>query len=161
MVLLLAYANFQDRLILALDIPLEVGEPLEPLDVGFSRPPPGKPITTVGRRRELDADLPVGPRNAQGKGVNTTVRTADLNWGGLDFGSLQCALDQQSARPARIKLPVEPGAIQWGLVGRTYQPELADAWSACARAFGNEADQDPLLEQSMFWVITHALNCFY
>jgi hypothetical protein len=39
LVLLLAYANFQDRLILALDLPLGPGEPLEP-STSFSPAPP-------------------------------------------------------------------------------------------------------------------------
>ena len=36
MVLLLAYANFQDRVLLSLGAPIEAGGPLAPLDVAFA-----------------------------------------------------------------------------------------------------------------------------
>ena len=62
----------------------------------------------------------------------------------------------------RIRLPDnDPGANRWGLVGQTYQPELANAWSTCTQAFGEEANQDPVFEQSLFWLITGAKMCFY
>ena len=50
---------------------------------------------------------------------------------------------------------------RWGLVGQTYQPELAAGWTACTQAFGEEADQDPVFEQSVFWVVTRTIHCFY
>ena len=68
----------------------------------------------------------------------------------------------QQARRARITMPpAGPGDNRWGLVCQGYQPELSGAWSACATAFGYEAEPDPLLEESVFWVITRTLRCFY
>ena len=42
-----------------------------------------------------------------------------------------------------------------------YQPELAAAWSACTRAFGQEAKQDRVFEESLFWIVTRTIHCFY
>ena len=57
MVLLLAYSNFQDRLLLTLGVPLEEGGPLAPVEVHFPRgatPPPvperARPADLSGRR---------------------------------------------------------------------------------------------------------------
>jgi hypothetical protein len=154
-VLLLAHANFQDRLILALDVPPGPGEPLPPLDVRFTRPPPGFAVTTRG------------DRGAQNSAHATTGSSAPPvpapapEWAGLDYNGIQREMEKQRGRRCRIKLPPDNLGSRWGLVCRTYQPELADAWGACARAFGNEAEQDPLLEASLFWVVTRSQRCFY
>jgi hypothetical protein len=42
-----------------------------------------------------------------------------------------------------------------------YQPELAAAWSSCTRNFGEEAKQDRVFEESLFWVVTRTIHCFY
>ena len=42
-----------------------------------------------------------------------------------------------------------------------YQPELAMAWSACTGAFAQEAKLDRVFEESLFWVVTRSLECFY
>jgi alkylhydroperoxidase family enzyme len=151
MVLLLAYASFQDRLVLALNLPLEAGGPLPPVDVRFALTPPGG--HPAGARRP---GLPVA------SDWHPAERVTDPDWLALDFSRLQQELQRQRARQPRIRLPVEaPGAIRWGLVCSTYQPELAAAWSACTRAFSTEADQDPGFEQGLFWVVSRALECFY
>jgi hypothetical protein len=68
----------------------------------------------------------------------------------------------QRCRVPRLALPGSaPGVNRWGLVGQIYQPELATAWSACAQAFGEESDQDPIFEQSLFWIVTRTKQCFY
>jgi alkylhydroperoxidase family enzyme len=155
MVLLLAHASFQDRLILALDVPLGPGEPLPPADVRFTRPPPGFAVTTHGERgtRNWERGTKAGPA--------LPAPAPAPEWGGLDYNGIQREMEKQRARRCRIKLPPDNLGSRWGLVCRTYQPELADAWGACARAFGNEAEQDPLLEASLFWVVTRSQRCFY
>ena len=60
-----------------------------------------------------------------------------------------------------IRLPDEPGAIHWGLVCRTYQPELAAAWAQCRHHFGAEANQDSVFEASVFWVVSGAREWYY
>ena len=57
--------------------------------------------------------------------------------------------------------PPPPVRIRWSLVCSGYQPELAAGWSACTRAFGEEAKQDRVFEESLFWVVTRSLQCFY
>ena len=42
-----------------------------------------------------------------------------------------------------------------------YQPELATAWSACTRAFREESKQDRVFEESLFWIVTRTIHCFY
>jgi hypothetical protein len=151
MVLLLAHATFQDRLFLALDVAPEDGDPSRPLDVRFV----DRPLGAVVAR-------PSAPPPARVAAVAPPRHSADRDWLDLDLSDLQQALEQQRARRPRIALPADqPGQIHWGLVCRAYQPELAAAWSACGHAFAAEAEQDPVLEQSVFWVVTRSLHCFY
>jgi alkylhydroperoxidase family enzyme len=149
MVLLLAYANFQDRLILALDLPVEAGGPLLPREVRFAPVPLGanlmRPRKGVPARQDAAAPRPA----AQTPGHDR------------DFVALQQAIARQRSRRGRIRLPDEPGAIHWGLVCRTYQPELAAAWAQCRHHFGAEANQDPVFEASVFWVVSVARESFY
>jgi alkylhydroperoxidase family enzyme len=148
MVLLVAYANFQDRLVLALDLPLEADGPLAPLDVSFQPAP-------------LGARLAV-PRAAALPAAANPERESDEEWLGLAFPDLQTGMERQRCRPPRIKLPPrEAEGPLWGLVCKGYQPELAGAWSACVRTFEAEADQDAVFGQSLFWVVTRSLQCFY
>jgi hypothetical protein len=150
-VLLLAYANFQDRLLLALDPGPEPGGPPPPLDVRFARRLPGTGPVVPPRTRPHGAVAAAAPEAAAG-----------LDWSPLDLAGLRADLDRQRARRPRIRLPeADRTANRWGLVGQAYQPELATAWSACAQAFGEEADQDPVFEQSIFWVVTRTKRCFY
>lgn len=151
MVLLLAHANFQDRLLLALDIQQEEGEVRPPLAVRFREegPAPKREIVTP---RLVDRPEKA-PRLKQADGPERLV---------LDLSQLKGGLKAQRSRRSRIPLPsVGPGQINWGLVCRTYQPELAAAWGRCGHAYDLETDQDPILNQSVFWVVTHTVGCFY
>jgi alkylhydroperoxidase family enzyme len=164
MVLLVAYANFQDRLLLALALPVEEGGPLRPLDVHFVKPAADGDVSVPERR--LPAETPVrGPLQ----------RAGDAAWTPADFGVLQKEMTAQRAREPRIPVPHwdevrknlpewkydKPLRIRWSLVCTGYQPELANGWSACTRAFAQEAKQDRVFEESLFWVVTRSLNCFY
>jgi alkylhydroperoxidase family enzyme len=164
LVLLLAYSNFQDRLILSLGVELEPGGPMAPLDVRFAK---DGPAPSVPPRKTVEA--------APGIDVNTTV--ADADWKKLDFDALQKRMDGQRGREPRIPVPAwddvkirlpegypapaHPVRIRWSLVCMGYQPELAVGWSACTRAFAEEAKQDRVFEESLFWVVTRSLQCFY
>lgn len=150
MALLVAYANFQDRLALALGIESEPGGPRPPLEVTFVR-----------RRLEAVALVPPRRSPASFAGADLAPPSGPTDHS-LKFTGIQAGLAQQRCRLPRIRLPEsDPGANRWGLVGQTYQPELATAWSACTQAFGEEADQDPIFEQSLFWLVTRARQCFY
>ncbi len=149
LVLLVAYASFQDRLLLALDLPVEPGGPLPPLEVAFAPVPVGTSLAA-----------PRTPPPARPAALPTPVTTRAA--GGTDLLTLQKEIEKQRTRRPRIRLPRrEPGAIRWGLVCRTYQPELAAAWALCRRNFGAEANQDPVFEASVFWVVTQARESFY
>jgi alkylhydroperoxidase family enzyme len=145
-VLLVAHASFQDRLVLSLGVSVETEGPVAPVNVRFARRPFGIASNPPLRTRPEAHVLPnVEPRA----------------WSGLDLDAIRREMDKQRARKPRIRLPDDAGANRWGLVGQTYQPELATAWSSCTQAFGEEANQDPVFEQSLFWVVTGTKGCFY
>ncbi len=164
MVLLLAYANFQDRLVLTLGLSPESEHPLPPLAVHF-RTGPDDPPRPAPAARAKPAETPTG-----------LERIGDAEWRALDFERLQQQMEGQRARAGRIavpswdevrkllppgKAPARPLRIKWSLVCLGYQPELARGWSACTSAFGREAKQDRVFEESLFWVVTRSLQCFY
>jgi hypothetical protein len=151
MVLLLAYANFQDRLVLALHLPVEAGGPLKPVQVRFRARPMG--ASRNAPPRSVPAPLPAAARPVSG---------AERKGQAFDYAQLRQALEKQRQRRPRIALPADqPAEIHWGLVCRTYQPELAAAWSACSSTFEQEADLDPVFGAQLLWVTTGALRCFY
>ncbi len=158
LVALLAHASFQDRLLLASKIEVETGGPFPPLMVSFAKP---KPVTGSSPPAALRSKFESRP---QGAG-------ASAEWLGLQRG-----LESQKARPGRIRVPSKaemlkrlgdghPGMwqsdIHWSRVCYTHQPELTQAWFDCASAFRQEAKLDRTLEQSLFWIVTRSLKCFY
>lgn len=164
MVLLLAYANFQDRLLLSLGITPEIEPPQPPLAVRFAH---GPEATTL---------LPAAPRFHDGTSTASEHPKIDLpqDWQNGTFAALQKRLEQQRGRKPRIRVPTweelqkrfpkrrgRPVRIKWSLVCYGYQPELAMGWSRCTGAFRREAKQDRVFEESLFWVVTRTLNCFY
>jgi alkylhydroperoxidase family enzyme len=150
MVLGVGYANFLDRLVLALGLPVEPGGPLPPLDVRFERRAFGAG-TAPPRTPAAALDSPPD-----------TGGLKDPDWRPRDLTDLTNGLEAQRTRQCRIPLPdADPGVNRWGLIGRTYQPALATAWNACTQAFAEEADQDPVFEQSVFWIVTRTKQCFY
>jgi alkylhydroperoxidase family enzyme len=166
MVLLLAYANFQDRLILSLGLTPEGGPPLPPLAVRFrtGKDAPARPAPAARAKPAYEAS----PAAAE--------RVGDADWLALDFERLQQQMEGQRARAPRVAVPpweevrklyppgqapARPLRIKWSLVCLGYQPELALGWGACTRAFAAEAKQDRVFEESLFWVVTRSLQCFY
>ena len=164
MVLLLAYANFQDRLLLALGVSVEPGGPMPPPDVRFDPEADEPPVPP--RKRPEGRPIPREPE-----------RIDDPSWLSMDFDDLKDRLEGQKARTGRIRVPSwedvlavlppgypkpkKPVRIRWSLVTMGYQPEMAAAWSRCTRAFGEEADQDRVFEESLFWIVTRTIHCFY
>ena len=165
MVQLLAFANFQDRLVLSLGVEVEEGGPLPPLAVRFRKPFAGA------------ADVPKRPVSARGDQTALAPQMIDdTAWTKLDFGELQAKMEVQRAREPRIPVPsfesirkyMPPNypkdrevKIKWSLVCTGYQPERAAAWSLCTRSFGDESKQDRVFEETLFWVVTRSLECFY
>jgi alkylhydroperoxidase family enzyme len=181
MVLVASYANFQDRLFLALGIPLEPDGPLPPVKVRFRQPAPlakksepGKdspaPKAVEKPRRKLSPPAPNPPP--------VPSRLDDPEWAAFPFATLRERVQHQIAhRPGRVRIPdwetvranlpdgvprpEKPVRIIWSLVTLGYQPRLSAAWSAGLRAFRQECDLDAVFHESMFWVVTRSLQCFY
>jgi alkylhydroperoxidase family enzyme len=164
MVQLLAYSNFQDRLLLTLNIPLETTGPLPPPEV----------------RLLADAKPEVPDRSPPPGGVAlppAPERVDDPEWAELDVAEIRGRLEGQKANASRIRVPTleevvaglppsvpkpaRPIRIQWSLVCMGYQPELAAGWSACTGAYGREARPDRVFDESLFWVVTRTIHCFY
>jgi hypothetical protein len=159
LVALLGHASFQDRVLLALNADAEAPHDPPPLVIKFGRPElKGPPPGTAA----VHNDTP--PPSA-------TKLTSTSEW-----LRLQERLDQQRARTGRIRVPSReevlkrlgkqhPAAWQagivWSRVCYGYQPELTDAWFDCTTGFRQDTHMDRLFQNSIFWVVTDALQCFY
>jgi alkylhydroperoxidase family enzyme len=170
MALVAAYASFQDRLLLAMGVELEPDGPLPPVAVRFRKPTDSKdkPAEKPQRRVSPPAEDPPA----------VATHIDDPEWIALPYDSLQERLSRQIKRPrARIpipdwetvrkNLPASPrrsGAplrIRWSLLNYGYQPRLALAWNGGLRAFRDESDLPVVYQESLFWVVTRSLQCFY
>jgi alkylhydroperoxidase family enzyme len=167
MVLLIAHANFQDRLFLSLGLGIEPNGPLPPAQVSFVRNQ-SKSIEVPARKHVAES--------LEDNRADETTKIDDSEWLSQDFATLQSKLKDQRERPGRIRVPTwddvrewlperarrnDPVRIKWSLVCVGYQPELALGWSACLRTFAEDAKQDRVFEESLFWVITRTIHCFY
>jgi len=166
MVLQMAYANFQDRLLLTLGLQVESDGPLPPLEVQFAAPAPDQKPEPAAR--------PEWPETPPG---DSPQMVDDPDWKSLDFGKLQGLMELQRIRKTRVSIPAwesfsgqldpklyppdKPTRIRWSLVVVGHQPRLGPAWINCLRTFAREANQDRVFEESLFWVITRSLQCFY
>jgi len=164
-VLLVAYANFQDRLILALQLRDDGSAALPAQDVRFAQD-----------QSALLAIAPAREPPSGGMPPDVPERIDDREWSAVDFDGLQLKMLTQRQRGGRIRVPTweevsekipaekrpkNPVRIRWSLVCRGYQPELAARWSACMGLFAEESQQDRVFEESVFWVITRTIHCFY
>jgi hypothetical protein len=148
---------------LTLGLSAEEGGPRPPLDVRFAKSAkPGQPAPL----RVLPSFTP----------APTETTAADAEWLSMDLDRLHQEMQAQKERQPRIlvpswdevrkRLPPEyaqrpPSRVRWSLVCLGYQPELTLAWFGCMRTFAEEAQQDRVFEESLFWVITRTLHCFY
>lgn len=164
-VLLVAHGNFQDRLFLSLGVQLSASEPLPPVNIRFARGQ-ASGATNVPKREPPSQKPP----------TVIEEKVSDARWLALDVPALKEKMQAQQQRQPRIHVPTweeanrdappavrnrPPVKIRWSLVCRGYQPLLADGWGACMGTFGDEARQDRVFEESLFWVITREINCFY
>ncbi len=164
-VLLVAYGNFQDRLVLALGLEVEPDGPLPPVEVRFSE-----------MSDDEAAEVPERTPPTEISDQPTATNVADFHWHSVAYDELQEKHEAQRCRPPRIAVPswevvrelLPPGpdrekplGILWSLVCIGYQPELARGGSACTRGFREEARQSQVFEQSLFWVVTRSIDCFY
>jgi hypothetical protein len=160
LVALLAHASFQDRIFLAANVQVEPDGPLPPLAVTFAKPILKPPAHGANASAKAESSV----TGAEDKSVSA-------EWLGL-----QESLNKQRARVGRIRVPSREQVlahlgndhpavwqmdILWSRVCYGFQPELTDAWFATSTAFREEAKLDRVFEQSIFWVITQSLQCFY
>lgn len=155
LVALVAHASFQDRIFLALAVEPEPDGVPPPAATRFVRPKPKAPAAPAPKPPAPEADTPA-----------VTV----------DWLRGRKGLDEQLKRPGRIRVPSREevarrlgdghpalwqSGIVWSRVAFGYQPELTDAWFDCAGAFRQESSLDSDFLNSVFWVVTDSLNCFY
>ncbi len=164
-VLQIAYANFLDRMAMALGLTVEPGGPVPPVDVRFAKPS-GPDIPAATR--------PAPPSNPEARTSNTA---SDPDWSVFNHAQLQEKLEAQRDRKPRVSIPTweefraalpeglyprsKPLRIRWSLLVSGRQPKLGPAWIKCLRVFEEEAKQDRVFEESLFWVVTRSLRCFY
>jgi alkylhydroperoxidase family enzyme len=146
-----AYANFQDRLLLGLGLANFGEAPPAPREFRFARPSFG---ATLAQPRSKPVRMAA---------LSPASVTRDLVWPAATIDTLHAGIERQKARRPRIALT--PGrhdaVVHWGEVCRTYQPKLARAWAYSMWVFGAEAFQDPVLEASVLWVVTRTQQSFY
>lgn len=166
MVALLAHAAFQDRFLLALNAPADA---LPPVTATFKRE---KPVSKEATKKAKS----ISPPTPVVAGRVLESAKPDSAWLALDNMDLRKKLDLQKARTGRIRIPTmdevrqvlppehrmaKTSKVLWSLVCYGNQPELTDAWFDTVSAFREEAQLGPVLQQSIFWVVTRALQCFY
>jgi alkylhydroperoxidase family enzyme len=159
LVQLVAFGNFQDRLLLSLGIPSDAGGPRPPHGIRFERPwVGGEPA----------------PRTSPESGAGGPAeKVTDPDWRAMDFNGLQKFMEAQRGREPRVSVPtaedvkkyLPPGAkpvrIKWSLVCLGHSPVLAPPWTLGLRTFAEESKQDRVFEELLFWVVTRELQCFY
>ena len=159
-VLTVAFANFQDRMYLALGLTGEADGAIPPLRVHVA------PDAVVDVPARIAPDDDADRREIAAGAAGT--------WSPHSFDELQELLEKQKARTPRLPEPdatrlahfPRPERAQisrtvWGRMSRGYQPVLALAWAEAMRSFGREAKLDPVLANSVFWVVTRTSDCFY
>jgi alkylhydroperoxidase family enzyme len=162
MVLLMAYAGFQDRLLLCLDSPLESGGPGPPPEVVFARG--AFPAKSPG---SVPLFLPA---------IGLSRIEPDPEWAALTYEQLQARLESQRQRPTRLRVPswdevqrglpagyMRPNQVVWNLVHLGYAPELAVPWEDLVRANAPETYShiSRLLSVNLFWVTARTINSSY
>jgi alkylhydroperoxidase family enzyme len=160
----LAFANFQNRISLALGVEIEKGGPLPPLDLRIDRAERAKINAPERQPWEdvLKAEVPSDKLDLS-------------DWRKKGFGELEKCLAQQKGRKARIQPPDEtqlallPAEVRkrvetkilWSKVSLGYQSALTGAWFDCMDCFHDESQQNRVFSNLVFWVVTRSNECFY
>ena len=164
MVLLAAYGNFQDRIVLGLQLPMEDSGPLAPIEIEF-----------------VDGALqmaPLIPPHSEVPLLRTSgedVVADERDWSAISFAELQARLEKQRDRKPRLPIPtwdevkgklpanmiVRPTKIVWNLLTYGYAPELQVPWSTATRTMWAELPGDRVFEESLFWIQTRTIECNY
>jgi len=164
MVLLAAYGNFQDRIVLGFNLPMEERGPLEPIDVEFAE----------GALQIASLILPHGDVPSP-QAAGKDVIPDDGDWAAISFDELQTRLEQQRDRKPRLPIPswdevkgklppamaTRPTQIVWSLMTYGYASELQIPWSIATRTMWAELPGDRVFEESLFWIQTRTIECNY
>jgi alkylhydroperoxidase family enzyme len=154
-----AYANFQNRIVLGLGA---VGDPVPPIAVAFDP------------ERLAKVPAPARPPWDDLKAVAAGGLSVRVGWNQTTPEELALAVEKQKQRPLRIPLPdparfenlpprekEQAGRINWMAVSSGYQPGLTRAWFAALSAYYEEAKVDRVFTNLVFWVVTRTNDCFY
>ena len=164
MVLLAAYGNFQDRIVLGLNLPMEADGPLAPLDVEF-----------VDGALQMASLMPPQRELPSLQTTGKDLISNDGDWAALSFEELQSRLESQRNRKPRLPIPswdqvqgklppamsARPTRIVWSLMTYGYAAELQIPWSIATRTMWAELPGDRVFEESLFWIQTRAIECNY
>jgi hypothetical protein len=165
----------------ALSLAVEPNGPLPPVEVRFREKSPGraskKKKDALAKKEKEPPKRHLSPPVKNPPPVPEKVDGPE--WTAIPFDSLRKRLTQQiGRRQARIPVPdaaavlkTFPEAlpkpdesemlIRWSRLNYDYQPRLTMAWFAGLDAFHEESDLDTAFHESMFWVVTRSLQCFY
>lgn len=163
-VLLAAYGNFQDRIVLGLNLPLEETGPLPPIDVEFA-----EGALQIASLIPPHGEVP----SLQSAGVD--LISDDREWAAISFDELQSRLEKQRERKPRLPIPAwdevkgklppamatRPTRIVWSLMTYGYAAELQIPWSIATRTMWAELPGDRVFEESLFWIQTRTIECNY
>lgn len=164
MVLLTAYGNFQDRILLGLNVPIEQKGVLPPSKVKFA-----------------EGAIQVSPLTPSNNGTATylnqgnSIAPENKPWSAVPYEQLQVRLEEQRDRKPRLPVPAwdeikgklpaamaaRPTAIRWSLMNYGYASELAIPWTLTTRTHWAENPSDRILEESLFWIQTRTIECNY
>jgi len=159
LVQLVAFRNFQDRLLLSLGVLADPGGSPALAGIRFKRPWAGGEAPP----RSAPAATAQGPPE----------KVSDAEWRFVDFAALQKYMESQRGREPRVSVPTfddvkkylpegtKPLRIKWSLVCLGHSPILAPPWTLGLRTFAEESQQDRVFEEFLFWVVTRELQCFY
>jgi hypothetical protein len=158
-----AFANFENRVTLALGVKVEPGGPVPPLAVKLDREhraavkapprPPWDAVTSAKPKKEYDAPA---------------------DWKEVPYEKLEEHMAAQKERIVRVPLPdkskfeeLSPDlrrqaeAIVWTRVSGGYQPEMTDAWFGMLAEYRADAQMNRVFSSTLFWVVTRSNDCFY
>ena len=164
MVLLAAYGNFQDRIVLGLNLPMEETGPLPPIDVEFAE-----------GALQIASLIPPHGEVTSMKSAGVDLIPDDRDWAAISFDELQSRLEKQRERKPRLPIPAwddvkgklppamatRPTRIVWSLMTYGYAAELQIPWSIATRTMWAELPGDRVFEESLFWIQTRTIECNY
>jgi alkylhydroperoxidase family enzyme len=158
-----AFANFENRVTLALGVKVEPGGPVPPLSVKLD----------PGRRAKVKAP-PRPAWDAVAAARPKKEYDAPPDWKEVPYEKLEKHLAAQKERVVRVPLPDkskfdklppdlrrQAEAIVWTRVSGGYQPEMTDAWFGMLAEYRADSQMNRVFGSTLFWVVTRANDCFY